>query len=213
MLRLLSFTLIFPSLFAALALSAIYVGNTMGAPPALAGLDDCALPCWRGITPRGTLLELADGVLTSAGYERAQSSERYRVVVYRPTAETPACNVGMSYSSGTVITITLSLCKDVRLGDLLAILDAPEGIIRNGRALTFRGGTIIVSQLVQTCGDWFSPLNQVFAIYLNNPGPPVRRAVTDYNPTLARSAFVWRGFATRARYEIAEPGFPVCGRQ
>ena len=84
MLRLLGFTIIFPPLFVALALSAIYAGNTMSAPSALAGLDDCSLPCWRGITPRGTLLELADGVLTSAGYERVQSSERYRVVVYRP---------------------------------------------------------------------------------------------------------------------------------
>ena len=121
-----------------------------------------------------------------------------------------ACNVGMSYSGGTVITVTLSLCKGVRLGDLLAILDAPEGIIRTGRALTFRGGTIIISQFVQTCDDWFSPLNEVFAIYLNNPGPPVRRSITDYNPTLARSAFAWRGFATRTYYEIVEPNFPAC---
>jgi hypothetical protein len=210
MLRLLNITIIFPPLFVALALSAIYAGTAMSAPSALSGLDDCSLPCWRGITPRGTLLELADGVLTSAGYERVQSSERYRVVVYRPPAGSGACNVGISYSGGTVITVTLSLCKDVRLGDLMAILDAPQGILRNGRALTFRDGTIIVSQLVQACADWFSPLNEVFVIYLTNPGPPVRRSLTDYNPTLARSAFDWRGFATRTYYQMLEPNFPGC---
>jgi hypothetical protein len=209
--RLFTLTLVFPPLFVALALSAIYIGNTIGVPPsALAGLDDCALPCWHGITPRGTLFELADGVLLSAGYERSDADNRFRVILYRPAAGTTACNVGVNYGGGAVIAVTLSNCAGVRLGDLMAILDAPGGIVQNGRALTFRQGRIIVRQLMLTCDDWFSPLSEVFAIYLNNPGPPPRRAVSDYDASLAYSAFAWRGFATRAAYESAEPGFPVC---
>jgi hypothetical protein len=210
--RLLSLTLALPVLFILLALNAVQVGASIGAPPStLAGLDDCVLPCWRNIIPRTTPLETAEAILLDAGYQQMQSSERYDVIVYSPPQETQACNVGIYYNRVTVVTVTLSRCQGLRLGDLLAILGSPEGILRNGRALTFRAGTVIASTMQQTCEDWFSPHQEVFAIYLNNPGPQPRRRIIDYTPALARSAFAWHGFASRTYYQSVEPDFPICG--
>lgn len=195
-------------LFSALLIVAVKaVGSMLTVPPpSFDGLDDCHLPCWRQIRPRSTPVEMADLALTAAGYQRIELFVRFRTIAYRHQFDSTACTVGLAYSGGIVTTLTLDRCS-VRLGDLMAIIGPPDGILFNGRAVSFRDGRVIAS--LRGCGS-FAPERSIVSIFLNNPGPPPPNTIIDNTPQDHIPRFLWRGFAPRAYYEAVEPNFPAC---
>lgn len=203
------FILLLTPLLSAASLGAIGAGSIVAPPPALEGLDACELPCWYRIIPRTSELEHADIILLELGYTDRTILSRNRVAVYK-MPDGQRCDVGMNFGGGTIITVVLTQCPNVRLGDVLAILGQPEGIMRQGLALSFRRGNVIVAMRGGTCRAWFNLYTPVSAIYLSRPGQPPRRNPADFTPAQAQSAFAWRGFAGRPFYERAEPEFPRC---
>lgn len=181
-------------------------GVFMVPPPAFDGLDDCNLPCWQQIRPRSTPVEMADLMLTAAGYQRIELLARFRTMAYRHQFDSRVCTVGLAYSGGIVTTITLDRCS-ARLGDLMAIVGPPDGILFTGRAVSFRNGRVIAS--LRGCGS-FAPERSIVSIFLNNPGPPPPNTIIDNTPQDHIPRFSWRGFAPRAYYEAIEPNFPAC---
>jgi hypothetical protein len=171
-------------------------------PSALIGLDACKLPCWNSIVPRETSIDAAQTVLSDAGYALFARKRLF-------TFDQPdACQVWLNTGAGYVTVISLIRCPGVRLGDLLAILGKPEGILRSATGLTFREGKIIVMVRMLPCDAWFSPRSDILSIYFVNRNPNNVRNQIAFDPVF--QAFPWRGFANPEFYHQEDSAFPIC---
>jgi hypothetical protein len=209
--RLLWGAVLIPIILVIFSLVSIHIGQAMdNLPVSLNGIDDCELPCWARITPRQTLLEIANGLMLESDYELIMHNQQFRVMNYRPP-EPALCDVSFNYSSGAVLIVMLRQCPNVRLGDILAVLGTPERITFDTKALSFRDGRVIVHVSAPDCYVRLSPRSRVSVIYLTNPGRlPPRRRVMEYTPENANRSFPWLGFLTREQYHNAIPSFPNC---
>lgn len=201
--------LIMWGLLASAALAAGAVISTVPLP--LASFSACAPPCWQHITPRDTPRRVAVYTLEAEGYTSQPVRRTQFFQTFVPSDARHQCRVGINFTSGEVITVQLSACRNVTIGDMMLMLGEPDGIMRSGAALTFLGGQVIVSAAIyDECAEWFDPHLPVMTIFLNTPGPPARRSMTDYGVSSAQQAFPWQGFATRARYQQTNAAFPSC---
>ncbi|MBK9746281.1 MAG: hypothetical protein IPO91_05820 [Chloroflexi bacterium] len=187
----------------------VQLGSGQALPPIVNELDACGLPCWWNITPRSTELNEALDILIAQGYHEFMHDTRYRFIVYDP-ADLTNCRVNMNYSGRTVTLLALTLCPGVTLGDVIAFLGEPEGILTSGTALAFRGGHVIVNARMTICDPWFAPELPVQSLYFLNAGAAQRRVMATFTLNDAAQAFAWRGFASEAYYQRVEAGFPVC---
>ena len=187
----------------------VQLGSGQALPPIVNELDACGLPCWWNITPRSTELNEALDILIAQGYHEFMHDTRYRFIVYDP-ADLTNCRVNMNYSGRTVTLLALTLCPGVTLGDVIAFLGEPEGILTSGTALAFRGGHVIVNARMTICDPWFAPELPVQSLYFLNAGAAQRRVMATFTLSDAAQAFAWRGFASEAYYQRVEAGFPAC---
>lgn len=210
--RLLIGSILLLTTWSLLASAALALGAAINTPPLpLESFAACAPPCWRGITPRETAHRVAIYTLEAEGYTSQPVRRSQFFQTFVPSNGRRQCRVGINFTSGLVITIQLSACFQVTLGDMIALLGEPDGIMRSGAALTFLDGQVIVStELYNECDEWLTPHRSVMTIFLNTPGTPARRSMTDYGVTEAQQAFPWQGFATRARYQQTNAAFPPC---
>jgi hypothetical protein len=181
------------------------VGRAIGQPPhAIGDMGDCGLPCWRAITPRVSQEAAAEAVLRERGYrEVAAIRMRLSVGVFIPEASAD-CAARLSYRAGIVADIALTGCPDVRLGDLMAVLGAPDGLIA-GNILSFSGGTLFAAVRASPCEGGLSPFDDVeniFIAYYNAASGPER---------VLANLHTWHGFASTARYQRLEPNLLQCG--
>lgn len=190
----------------ALTVSAIGIGGSQPPPSALVGLDACGLPCWNEIVPRQTSFDAAQAKLLGDGYTLTSNGQTY---TFEPSASDQACQVWLKTGDGLVTVTSLVGCPGVHVGDVIALLGEPDGIIRSLSGLVFRGGQILVLVHEFTCDEWFSPETDIRSIYFAD-GAAMRvhnHLTTD--PIFL--SFPWRGFASRASYRKQEESFPACG--
>lgn len=207
--RLFVFALIASLVLTLIGLGALRVGAGRAHPSALRDLDACGLPCWSAISPRETALDDAQTALLSKGYHEHLHDTRFRFIAYDAAAG-DSCRVSLNYSGGVVTLLNLSRCPHVRLGDVIAQLGSPDGILDSGTALTFRGGHVVVVTRTMVCDRWFSPDLPVLSIYLLNGGMPQRRMMATVTVSDAAQAFDWRGFGSEALYANGDSRFPTC---
>ncbi len=205
---LLALSIFLSALLSLIVASAITLGTPR--PAALADLDACGLPCWLDISPRTTELTAARAILTAHGYREFLHNADFRFLAFDPSSSETACRVSLNYASRLVTMLSLSLCPDTILGDLISALGAPDGILESGTALTFRGGHVIAVVRTMVCDRWFAPDLPLLSVYLLNAGVPLRRMMATYTLRDSARAFAWRGFANEAYYARTEPDFPVC---
>jgi hypothetical protein len=189
---------------AALIFGALGWGQVVAqAPLPLANLDACTLPCWNDIYPYQTELEQADALLQNAGYNTRRDYFRHNFVAYSGSSR--ACAVRLSYVGTRVSIIWLSECYNVRLGDLMAIMGAPEAILPSATTLSFRNEQVTVTVWGDQCDQWFEPFAEVKTIYLDLPERWIYRT-----EMIRQEFFPWRGFMNRRHYQQREPSMPKC---
>jgi hypothetical protein len=200
---LIAFGLLFLS--TALTVSALQVGVSQPPPGALVGLDACKLPCWNDIVPRQTPFDTAQALLTEAGYH---VRGRGQLFTFEPGQTVDGCQVWLNTGGGYVTVTSLVSCPGVRLGDLLAILGKPEGILRSASGLVFREGQIVIMVRMLPCDEWFSPQSSIHSIYFVDREAMRIRNELATDPIF--QSFHWRGFASAEFYHAQDETFPIC---
>lgn len=189
----------------ALTVSALQVGASLPPPSPLVGLDACELPCWNRIVPRQTPLNMAQTLLAEAGYRVRGYGQ---LVTFEPTESIDGCQVWLNTGGGFVTVTSLVHCPGVRLGDLLAILGEPEGILRSASGLVFREAQIVIMVRMLPCDDWFSPQSSILSVYFVDREAMRIRNLLAADPIY--ESFPWRGFASPEFYHALDETFPVC---
>jgi hypothetical protein len=200
-----AYSLIFVTYTGAIIL-AVSLGSLGSRPLALNGLDDCHLPCWNAITPQQTTLDHASVSLFRSGYAIESVNHHWRYMTYQPP-DPAACKIALTYSRLVLVT-ELSECGDVSLGDVMAILGAPEGVLPSGLfdSFVFRNGTVVVNTRKYRCSTGFSLHAAIVSIRLRAQGdePVQSRQVSTLNP------LPWRGFVSRGHYQQLYPDAIGC---
>lgn len=179
--------------------TAVRASRALGTPSSvLSAVDGCGLPCWRGIAPRATGLSQAQLTLTRGGFTPHTSRPALGFVSFDGTGAGAGCSAVLGYAAGQVTSLALTECRDVALGDVVALLGEPDGVLAPGTALTFDRGLVIASLPADECRSAFSPLSAVETIYLRAQPPSAARA------------FPWHGFIDRDRYAALEPEMSPC---
>lgn len=189
----------------ALTVSALGIGAAQPPPSALIGLDGCGLPCWNQIVPRQTSFDAARAILDKADYNATNWGQTYR---FEPADSDSACQVWLKIADSKVNVTSLVECPDVRLGDLLAILGKPDGILRSLSGLVFRDGQILVLVHEFACDEWFTPETNIRMVYFADDEAMHVHNQQTTDPIY--QSFDWRGFASRAYYRAHEADFPAC---
>jgi len=183
------------ALFSVTVLLATIVGSHRTQPAAMNGFDDCRLPCWHSITPEQTITETASSLLAESGYELQVNNVHWRYMVYTPFVTT-ACNVALTYETRVLMT-ELNECTGLTLGDVTAILGAPQSVVPSipYDSFGFRDGMIEVVARREGCAVGFSLYAEVTSIRLR-----ARRTGDMITDTSAYSV-PWRGFVLMWRYD------------
>jgi hypothetical protein len=193
---LIGYGLMLASLTTAIPL-AVLVGSLRSQPAALTGLDDCQLPCWNKITPEQTTWERASRLLSHAGYQVETMNHHWRYMTYRPT-DPAACRATITYEA-TVFLTELIECTGVSLGDVMAILGPPQGIVPSVPfdSFIFRDGAVAVITRRPRCETDFSLYTEVTSIRLRArlDSPLETEQLSTVNP------LPWRGLIPLWRYD------------
>lgn len=205
--RLMLISFVLPALLSSLLGLGARAGAAWVRPPAaIADIDRCPLPCWRGITPGETTLSEAQSMLLRRGY-RAQPVSRFftNPLTYESNTR-DECLVRLAYGFGLIADIVLNDCPAVRMGDIMPILGEPDGFVAP-HIISFRGATIFVEIIGRrSCDTPFSPRTLVENIFIMPASYPINQLTQVAN--LERLA-PWRGFMAGAHYLALErPG--VC---
>ena len=195
----------------AVILGAIGWANVFAAPPLpLEELNTCGRACWHDIVLRQTDFRQADAMMLDEGYEIWRGISGAFTRMYELDGVERNCVVGLVSSRGQAVTsIRLSQCEGVRLGDLIAAVGQPEGVMPSTQAVTFQNGEVVASIREDTCFYWISPFSSVQTIYLESLGgdEDILQGGVPYPPELA---LPWRGFRSRAYYLQFEPTMRPC---
>ena len=185
------------------------IGHAVGQslPVAVADLDACELPCWRGMTPRITPMNTVDGILRGQGYGFRGRDENNRLVVYDSDQH---CSVMIGNSRGAVGVISLTGCDGVQLGDVMTILGEPDGMV-GWNTLSFRGAHVFVTVVGDICYSRLTPYMPVQGIFIVSSDRSGRGLFLQQFAPETTSLQAWRGFATRAQYYAGVPQLQVCG--
>ncbi len=186
----------------------VAAGAALRSPPAaVADLDACALPCWRGIVPRETDMRQAEASLHGAGFTLEDVVEHFNFVAYRPPDATQ-CALRLGYSGGKVATIALTQCG-VRLGDVMRLLGAPDGRV-GWNTLAFRGAQVFVTVEAHLCHESVSPLSPVTSIFLASRQRVGRGLMLQQFAPEQTIVYPWRGFVSRGHHFLQAPELAVC---
>jgi len=156
--------------------------------------------------PRQTSLEVAKTMLTEAGYQLDAHGQD--LLIFKPPTVTHTCPIWLSSGSGFVKVISLVDCPGVRLGDLLAILGMPEGILQPATGLMFREGNVVVMVRSLPCDPWFSPQSSILSIYFVDRNLASARNQIADDPIF--DSLQWLGFASQGFYLQHNEPFPAC---
>lgn len=187
--------LILPALFTALILGAVEAGRQQ---PAEAEADlllptpGCDLPCWLGIRPGVDNINRANRILLGAGYYSERGARNRQRLRYTPT-DAPGCAVRLELDEFTIIELLLTNCPDLRLGDVISALGAPDGVLPASGSFVFAGGTVSAALQIDTCPPALHPQASVRYI----------RMVAEDRAT--RNQADWRGFMPAWRYQQLTP--------
>ncbi len=182
-------------LFTPLPLTAVIMlvvkfGALRAAPPELANLTVCALPCWNQIIPGMTSMEEAHHLLIGAGYQvRRGPSFRSVETVYNAVGSLEPCEIWLTRQANTVEILWLRYCSEVRLGSIMALIGTPEGILTgssSGQYLLYAGTRVNVQTDYWAWSDADSPIRSIVI----SPEP---RATSN-------NIYPWHGFVLRWRY-------------
>jgi hypothetical protein len=210
MLRLLKLCLLIATSLTLLMLASQRVGRALAAPPsAIADLDACTLPCWRGITPRETTMYAAAQSLRGYTLVPGVAEGHWGMSFYRgPVGE---CSVVLGNSRGSVAALSLTGCGDaVRLGDVMPQLGVPDGRV-GWNTLMFRGGQVFVTLAGDVCDERLTPHSVVQGIFIVAQDRSGRGLFVRQFAPETTQIYDWVGFASRARtYQLA-PELAVCG--
>jgi hypothetical protein len=184
------------------------VGRAIAQPPpaAIADLDACELPCWRGMTPRDTPMYAIESILRVYGYAYDGRDENNRLVVYRAPSH---CSVMVGNSRGAVGVISLTGCGGVQLGDVMTILGEPDGMV-GWNTISFRGAHVYVTVAGDICRSRLTPYMNVLGIFIVSSDRSGRGLFVRQFAPETTTLQQWLGFATRARYYQAAPELQVC---
>jgi hypothetical protein len=183
------------ALFSVTILLATSAGSHRSLPEALNGFDECHLPCWNQITPEQTTTDIASILLAEAGYEIRVNNPHWRYMVFAPPVKM-TCNVALTYE--TLVRMTeLNECTGLTLGDITAILGAPQQVVPSAMydSFIFRDGTVTVLTRRIRCSTGLSPHAVVMSIHLraSSRGQPESES--------PRHALPWRGFVPLWHYD------------
>jgi hypothetical protein len=175
--------------FTGMILLAVLAGSMRSQPAALAGFDDCQLPCWNKITPEETPPDRANSFLSNAGYVVERVNHHWRYITYRPTDQA-ACKAALSYEAYVFLTELIE-CTGIALGDVIAVLGPPQEIALSipFDSFMFRNGTVAVIARRQRCQTDFSLYSEVTSIRLRAQA----EASSATEQVFAPNSLPWRG--------------------
>ena len=188
-------------------MAAVMVVSAALSPPtaAVAGIDDCILPCWNRIHPGITALAEAEDLLAQVGYQVEGRYPKQGFVLLRPVTQSEVtCSVSLAYVSRRVTGIGLSECGTIRFGDMVGLMGRPDGLLPSATALAFREGRVVVTLNTSNCDVWYGLQTPIDFIRLQD-------SLEGYTTSLVEP-LRWRGFLRRERYEQLEPSMAFCGR-
>lgn len=212
-----------------IALSVV-TGVVLGVP---SFADECRLPCWHSITPQQTLFDDAQGILTDEGYVRRSDPLHTAFepgASYYHVEDETACDVTLLHRNGRVMSMILTACETMRLGDLMAVAGQPLDIIPSwtnfsliyvvGRevvarpfadapivtGLTFANRSTLVTVNLSLCNGALSPETGIWSIHLD----PALQEQFDNGFYLKDELLGWRGFIPYWHYTRLQPGRRGC---
>lgn len=180
---------------------ALIVANALAmlasqARPPRAGLADasCALPCWANIHPGSTPAGDAVVELAQRGYTlRAARDSPYLLYAGPETA----CTARLEFRGTVVHTIRLR-CDDLRLGDLVIGLGAPDSIAPGATVARFDFGRIRARFNAPACVGRLTPFTPVTLVSLSG------------RSDVPTGASRWHGFQPLWRYRRLAPPTSGC---
>ena len=164
------------------------------------GCDDKPQPCWFGIVPGIADLSFSEHTIIQQGYHRIEGNSDYSVG-FTGDQNNDFDKVILWHSSGVVDAVSLLSPTNMKLGDAIALLGKPSGVISFLDAKNFVGLT-------------YPDQNFSMAIVRSNASL-FEKAITGFflatpafnSPSLLTS---WHGFVPKWRYCQLEPGFRYC---
>jgi hypothetical protein len=160
------------------------------------GVDDCEAPCWWGIQPGETRISDANRVMIAQGYRQENTGPR---IIYTPPKDAPGCIVSLQHRNGIVRQTRLSICPDLRLGDVLVALGSPDHLATSFMTLYFDEYAVQMQLHLLDCGERLSPFSEVQFMVLSEPTGDAQETVS----------LRWQGFALPWRYLRSKPGLVV----
>jgi len=111
------------------------LGSLQPPSTALAGfVEGCEgkpQPCWYGIVPGVTTVDEAQHLLSARDYQFEPRLGRSALEMVYQHRQINRCTISLIwiYSSSIVDVLSIQYCKDLQLGDILAILGTPESVL------------------------------------------------------------------------------------
>jgi hypothetical protein len=180
-------------------LAARALGYAQPPNPALRGFaEGCEgkpQPCWYGIVPGQTSLEVVQQKVEQAGYRR--DPDPNTLTYFAPPASGLTA-VKFLYQGERLVFISPIPAAPVRLGDVMAVIGAPSGMMMvfPGRSVNLMYSAGALQMNARLIKDSLSPFQSTIqSIYLT------RRQQVD---------LPWHGFARLWRYAQLESGLPIC---
>lgn len=174
------------------ALAAL-VGQIRPAHPWLAE-GGCAPPCWADVHPGHTVVAEAARTLNERGYALRAAGDTPYLVYERPRA---ACTVRLEFRGARVSVIRLR-CADLRLGDVVAALGAPDTVAPGATVIRFGFGRVRARFNAPACIGRFTPFTPVTTLSLSG------------RSDVPTGASRWRGFQPLWRYRRLAPSTSGC---
>jgi hypothetical protein len=209
--RLLKLCLVIFATISLLLFASQGVGRALpGIPAAIADLDTCVLPCWRGITPRETTMRAAAQALAGYVLTTGVAEDHFNMKFYRAPLGSGECSVVLGNSRGSVAAVSLTHCgENALLGDVMRLLGDPDGMV-GWNTLRFRGGQVFVTVAGDVCHERMTPHSRVQGIFIVSHDRTGRGLfVRQFAPETIR-LYGWAGFASRAHYYRLAPELQVC---
>lgn len=153
--------------------------------------------CWNNLAPGDTILDVANRILSMAGYrvvDRGINDRMSDYVTYRHDTDDWPCGIDLVFGARNIVTyFRFNPCVDLRLGDLITILGPPDDVASG--SLRWGLGTLSVQMV-----DMRSPSDPANCPDMGTPYSRVAYMGLGGTPTTATDRHDWRGFMPYWQY-------------
>ena len=157
---------------------------------------DCHPPCWNGIYPGETQVNIANQLLLERSGTIPQNSPQNLNPYYMPELSDANCTVNLQQRNTVIVETRLLSCHNLSAGDLIAELGQPTSLAPNFLIYTFNSGVVRVRLRPADCRESLSPFTQVDYISLSSEANPMVGTIR------------WHGFAPNWHYHRFPPQLP-----